>query len=303
MSTNAGLQDVYRAPGSDPAVRQEAAELYAGFWRRVAAYWLDSLILFIPGVVVGLVRIPFLGFFLQIGIWVLYKMFTEGGPWQATLGKRAMGIKVTTLEGAPISKARAVGRYFGTWVSTLILCIGLLLAGLTQRKQALHDMICSTLVVNRDATEEEIAGGRVTGTMPITAGVWVAIVFTAIFPLAGIVAAISIPAYQDYTTRAKMTEVVLEARAVQDEAAAEIAKARAGGEGGTRELAPRSPLVKRLVIDRDHGTVRAAVNEARLHAFQIQPNAEVVYTLGPDNASWSCAGKGIAPKYLPVSCR
>lgn len=119
--------------------------IHAGFWRRCAAYLLDSLILLIPGILLNL--IPLLGILLfYAGRW-LYFALMESGPNQATLGKQAFGIKVTDDYGQPITFARATGRFFGGAVSNIILCIGYMMAGFTERKQALHDMMASTCVV------------------------------------------------------------------------------------------------------------------------------------------------------------
>ena len=59
----------------------------------------------------------------------------------------ALGLKVTDLQGKRISFARATGRHFAKLLSGMILLIGYIMAGLTERKQALHDMIAGTLVV------------------------------------------------------------------------------------------------------------------------------------------------------------
>ena len=67
----------------------------------------------------------------------------------ATPGKMAVGIKVVRLDGDRISFARGIGRYFATILSGLIFGIGFLMAAFTERKQALHDMVCNTLVVDR----------------------------------------------------------------------------------------------------------------------------------------------------------
>jgi uncharacterized RDD family membrane protein YckC len=58
----------------------------------------------------------------------------------------AMGLKVTDLSGQRISFARATGRHFAKFLSGMILMIGYIMAGLTARKQALHDMVAGTLV-------------------------------------------------------------------------------------------------------------------------------------------------------------
>jgi uncharacterized RDD family membrane protein YckC len=84
--------------------------------------------------------------FVAVG---LYYSVMESSPWQATLGKRALGLQVTDLQGRRISFGRATGRYFAKIVSGLTLSIGYLMAGFTRRKQALHDIIAECLVVRR----------------------------------------------------------------------------------------------------------------------------------------------------------
>src|SRR5690606_39717364 len=72
----------------------------------------------------------------------------------ATPGKMLIGIKVVRTDGSRISVLRGVGRYFGALLSGLVLCIGYLMAAFTGRKQALHDMLCDTLVVDKWAFTE-----------------------------------------------------------------------------------------------------------------------------------------------------
>jgi uncharacterized RDD family membrane protein YckC len=80
----------------------------------------------------------------------LYHAYFESCDWQATPGKRVLSIYVTDVNGRRISFLHATGRFFAKMVSGLIpLGIGYIMAGFTQRKQALHDMIASTLVVRR----------------------------------------------------------------------------------------------------------------------------------------------------------
>lgn len=148
---------------------------YAGFWRRFAALIIDGLIL---GVVQMILLTPLLAFlglgaatadtledtggfiaavmgatFLTIfAVWIagwLYFALMESSSKQATLGKMALSIKVTDLSGNRISFGRATGRYFGKIVSGIILYIGFIMAAFTEKKQALHDMMASSLVVMR----------------------------------------------------------------------------------------------------------------------------------------------------------
>jgi uncharacterized RDD family membrane protein YckC len=132
---------------------------YAGFWKRFFAFLIDLVILLVPysGVIYlltltdqesvwGLITIWLLLVYLLFGL--LYFPIFEFRAWQATPGKRLLQIYVTDLDGRRISFARATGRYFSKNLSSLILGIGYLMAGFTEKKQALHDMIASTVVVD-----------------------------------------------------------------------------------------------------------------------------------------------------------
>lgn len=83
---------------------------------------------------------------ITVGNW-LYHTWMESSRYQATLGKMALGIVVTDMYGNRISFARANGRFFGKIVSGMIMNIGYLMAAFTEKKQALHDMLASCLVV------------------------------------------------------------------------------------------------------------------------------------------------------------
>lgn len=76
----------------------------------------------------------------------LYFALMESSKLQATIGKMVVGAMVTDLEGNRISFGRATGRYFGKILSGIILLIGYIMAGFTEKKQALHDMLAGTLV-------------------------------------------------------------------------------------------------------------------------------------------------------------
>ena len=140
------------------------AAIHAGFWRRCAAYTIDYFITFVASYVVGLVAgfaltpgqgvagmmtAPTVGGLLGLVVGWLYFALQESSAQQATLGKRALGIKVTDGNGLRIGFGRATGRFFGKLLSGLIFAIGFMLAGWTEKKQALHDMLANTLVVFR----------------------------------------------------------------------------------------------------------------------------------------------------------
>ncbi len=148
---------------------------YAGFWKRFAAFLIDSIILFIfiqiigsfisPIVMESLIAqaqetatLPFLGgavvyFMIFPLIIVLYFALFESSSKQATLGKQLLKIKVVDCEGKRLSLLRALGRTFSKILSMIPLYVGFIMVGASQKKQALHDKIAKTYVVNKDYKE------------------------------------------------------------------------------------------------------------------------------------------------------
>jgi len=144
------------------------ATRYGGFWIRFVAIIIDAIavglvtgpVSLIISIALGLaghaVSMPkegaqlasfmVTGAFGALVHWI-YEAALESSRHQATLGKMALGLKVTDLEGRRISFGRATGRHFAKWISWMTFTIGFIMAGFTERKQALHDMIAGTLVV------------------------------------------------------------------------------------------------------------------------------------------------------------
>lgn len=96
---------------------------------------------------------------ISIIIQWLYYALMESSSKQATLGKMALGIKVTDMNGNRISFGRATGRYFGKIISGLILNIGFIMAAFTQKKQALHDLMANCLVILTLPNYQQHQGG------------------------------------------------------------------------------------------------------------------------------------------------
>lgn len=155
--------------------------LYAGFWLRVVAALIDSLLIGIPFVVIAVAifasalpmlrdlgatpnlnpfllvslffpRLLLLAALGLVGTW-LYWSLLESSSWQATLGKKALGLYVTDLTGARLTFGRASGRFFAgrgiayvPSVGGLYFLIDCIMAGVTEKKQAVHDMIAGCLV-------------------------------------------------------------------------------------------------------------------------------------------------------------
>ncbi|MDP8228496.1 MAG: RDD family protein [Candidatus Electryoneaceae bacterium] len=124
-----------------PTVPTKVSE-YAGFWRRFVAAIIDETLVWT--IIILLLQ---LGLFPALLLGWLYYALMESSVRQATLGKMAIGIIVTDINGGRISFARATGRYFSKCISAIILLIGYIMAGLSAKKQALHDMIADCLVI------------------------------------------------------------------------------------------------------------------------------------------------------------
>ncbi|MCD6325975.1 RDD family protein [bacterium] len=131
---------------------------YAGFWRRFIAFSIDVFVLMIVFYALDSISGSTVLEFGEDGssfrllgllIYWLYFALMESSSAQATLGKMALGLVVTDLEGGRISFLRATGRHFGKVLSYMLFSIGFLMAGFTARKQALHDMISGCLVVRK----------------------------------------------------------------------------------------------------------------------------------------------------------
>lgn len=79
----------------------------------------------------------------------LYYVFLESSNLQGTVGKIPLGIIATNINGKRLNLAQANIRYWSKNVSGLILCIGYIVAIFTNKKQALHDIIANSVIVNK----------------------------------------------------------------------------------------------------------------------------------------------------------
>jgi uncharacterized RDD family membrane protein YckC len=152
---------------------------YAGFWLRFLALLIDNVVLGL-GFVLVLIPLIFLtglggflsefhpnedlndssilmliGFFFLVATgslvltW-LYHALMECSDWQATVGKRVLGLVVTDMAGQRVSFGRATGRHFGKIITNMVpFLIGYIMAGFTAKRQALHDMLAGCLVLRR----------------------------------------------------------------------------------------------------------------------------------------------------------
>lgn len=197
------------APISQPVINIEDTPQvkYAGFWIRWVAILID-------GIVVAVMTIPimiafyflsggsfsfldkdsemplgfnFLGYIIS---WSYYIFMTD--KYQATLGKKAMGIIVVTENFQKASLGNIILREtVGKIISGIILCIGYLMAAFTDRKRALHDMISGTVVIYKDSSTK-MSNGAIIG---IVAAIF--LFFIVIFGILASIVLVSLSSARD----------------------------------------------------------------------------------------------------------
>jgi len=134
----------------EESIFPEKPVVYATFWNRFAAVFIDGLIIGIPVEAIDyfvLSEMPLFKFLFNVVVGWLYFALQMSGPGMATIGKKAMRIKVTDLDGNKITFGQATGRHFGTFLSTIIIGIGYFMMLWSPKSQTLHDMMAGTLVV------------------------------------------------------------------------------------------------------------------------------------------------------------
>jgi len=292
--------------------------IHAGFWRRSAAYLLDSIIVGVIGWIVAIVLMAglvasgsfsamifgvFLNYIVLIALNWGYFAFQESSPAQATLGKRALGIKVTDEHAERIGFGRATGRFFGKIVSALIANVGFMLAGWTERKQALHDMMASTFVVFRDVQPGQPLPS-VRPPMPWY-GWLLNILVLSLAPL-GILAAIALPAYNDYLARAQASEGLIAADAAKL-AVAEFHQQQNRCPESAQEAGVSAPAGNAFVSDvsiKPECTI--VVTFAGTSAVNMAVRGQQIEMTGtPDGSgglTWSCTTT-MADRLMPMTCR
>ena len=148
-----------------------ALRRYADFWMRFLAHFIDGVILTVCTMILGTLfgvsigplgtiagddgaalADPLAGLFaiaVALSFGWLYEAILLSSSYQATVSKMALGIVVTDMEGRRLSFGRATGRYFAKMVSSITFGLGYIIQPFTKNRQALHDIIVGTLVMNK----------------------------------------------------------------------------------------------------------------------------------------------------------
>lgn len=284
---------------SETVVTMAEGTSYAGFWARFAAVFVDNLILMaitIPLWIIVALRfssetIALVGYLLTFVISIAYFAFMESSEKSATWGKRWLGMKVLDDKGDRISFGRALARYFAHFFSYITLYIGFIMQPFTGKKQALHDLMSGTVVVNDKKSQNSSAVVIV-----------IAVFFIGIVVL-GILAAIAIPAYQDYVIKAKVSQGVHFGRSASS--VVEEYYLRTGNIPNQLED---------LGFSAANGSAIAIVNpNSAVITVTFSPSGQqqlddhsliFVPSKNEDGTiSWACSSEDIEGRYIPLGCK
>lgn len=287
----------------------------AGFIRRWAALVVDNLLLMtayyglaalvLLGVVglriddpalFGALLLVVPGYYLVAG---LYYSLQESSARQATLGKRVFGIKVTDMQGRRLRFTHALGRWVSASLSHLTSGIGFLMAAFTDRHQALHDLVAGTLVTDRWAfTDHPERQHRRPG-----AGAIILLgVLCLLVPVGSIIAAIAIPAYQQYVTRSQIAATVDAQHSLKLRIDKHLRLHGAcpgnGADGFRHEGGYGNERIRGIWIGEfDDGTCGLSI-ELR----GGQHDRSEVWLWRDEDGQWHC-GSDIADRWLPSQCQ
>lgn len=156
-------------PGSLAVAGVQGGVRYAGFWIRLLAYIIDGIIVEVAvvlvsgiiGFLIGIIAAARgmhetdqisaiaggIGALIGLAMVVAYYVVFNSGRWQATPGKRVLGLHIITTSGKKVGGWLACGRYFAYIISSLPFCLGFMVIGWNEEKKGFHDMICNTRVI------------------------------------------------------------------------------------------------------------------------------------------------------------
>lgn len=119
----------------------------ADFALRMTAMMIDLIILLIPSIIL-IVFTKVIGVILCIILGWAYYALLESSSLQGTIGKFALKLEVTDLEGQPLNLLQATKRYFAHYLSILTLGAGFIILAFNDKKQAIHDLLTDCMVLD-----------------------------------------------------------------------------------------------------------------------------------------------------------
>lgn len=333
-SPNRHQENFYASPSASVATVARNHFDYASFWTRLAAYLIDRIILIV--IMIGMIAVTSLivtglGFggstggeadagsliiFLAvivafIALPAVYFVYFEQSKSGMTPGKRLFGIRVADLDGHRITVGASFIRNLVAAISGAFYCVGHLVAAFTERHQALHDLAAQTIVVHITEPNGAPSDGRQRRSGAGAGAIAVVLVGFFMIPVLAILAAIALPAYQDYTIRAKVATVLADTAALRSEV--QNYRVTNDNQCPTNSDEPfqdaatyqgkhhtNIELSSRENVDSDlECLLHVTINNAHPTALDGQV---LTLALAPDQR-WTCSSDTIPQRYMPSSCR
>ena len=309
-------------PRGTPGVTAEASasrsaapaadrNLAAGLGMRWLASFIDGLILGVSLMVIGFswgiasaISGGHSGSFLMFALLAQLAYFTlmQGGQGMATLGKRATGMIVVGRDGQRIGYALAAVRYVLLLISSYLFPL-LLVVFFTRRRQGLHDLIAGTVVLDRDSYDPAHFDYEQVGKSPRGGGALLVLAIAAVVFVffGGILAAIAIPAYQDYTMRARIQGAITRTDPIKVAVTQHYTSSNEPVQYA--DIGMSGPLAlpgdQGLITVNSSGVITIMLGMKPLTGQSIR----LTPTLSTDGIRWSCVSDDVRKAYLPLSCR
>lgn len=290
------------ACGTSLVVTAEKELVYAGFWKRFAALFIDGLLITVASVILILILALLTGgnsglmvamfYLLLFGLSAYYFVSMEAGPHSATWGKRWLNLKVLDSDGARLSTGRAFARWLAHGISNITFYIGYVMQPFTERKQALHDIVSATVVVDESPDSRS-------GTLAIV----LVVGGVGVIAMLGIVAAIAIPAYSTYVGKAQVVQAYSQAlNATQQLDRYFAANGKLPDTQAIANLPDPAGDTATLHYDEQAGHV--IVTFAPDRGVLAGRHLDFTPTLLIDNTlEWKCSSKDIRPELLVTQCK
>lgn len=124
--------------------------MHASIWKRFWAFVIDVLVFaLLFWALAQLIDNFTVSLLLLILIWLYYALL-ESSPWQASLGKRLLGLKVVDKRGRRLSFGKATKRLLSRLVTNFTFYFGFFSAAFDKQNKTLHDRLSKSMVVEKD---------------------------------------------------------------------------------------------------------------------------------------------------------
>ena len=120
---------------------------YGGFFARLLALWIDSVVCSVGGAIIILAMGDETSVWLSLVFIHAYFIICEAFCDGATLGKKAMRLKVVNSQYEKITLWQAIVRTVSKYISVATLYIGFIMVLFSKKKLSLHDRIANTYVI------------------------------------------------------------------------------------------------------------------------------------------------------------